>query len=263
MVLEHNEILAAALPRFKPCAVLGRLGFTQGSVNLTNAGLEKNGCHIRSADSAARHDPNAIFGSLQQLRNPVRALQSIGFAAGGEDAVCSAGDHIFQCLIEIIGDIECTMKRDLKWPRHFNKIARARDVNGACFGQNTQDHAVDVTRLCLKNVVAHDGEFMVGVHKIAAPRTNNYEEIDTDGGANRADEARARRDTAFAERTSQLYALRPAFGCSDRRFNRIDANFQVHDECACLTQHYYYYVLWLLDVEILHVERIVFNELAA
>ncbi len=63
-----------------------------------NPGLENNGCHIRNADSAARDDSNAIFGSLQQPRNPVRAQQSIGLAAGGEDAVCSAGDHIFKTL---------------------------------------------------------------------------------------------------------------------------------------------------------------------
>ena len=158
---------------------LGFHVFAQRGVDFAHACLQRNSPDIRSADAAAGHDPDAIAGLLSQLCNPCRASHCIGFAAGSENAVGPARNHIFQRSVQICGDIECAMKRDVERPRHFNKIAHARNVNSACFGQERRGPRRRPAGFRFQNVIVHDRQFMVGIHKVAAAGTNDNEHIDS------------------------------------------------------------------------------------
>ncbi len=149
-----------------------------GGVKLARAGARHDLGQVALGDPSPGHDDDALTGPLHQLGQEVQPLKDAGFLSRREDPLNPEGDHRFECLERVAGDVEDAMERHAHRARQLDQGAGALHVHAPVLLQDPEDHAVRPRVLGKLHVALHHLELRVGVAGIPAPWADEYVQLD-------------------------------------------------------------------------------------
>jgi len=123
---------------------------------------------IGGVQTGARHDDNAVGCSGDELAERGGAFGSTGSTAGSQYARGAGFDDVLESAKRVRNVVERAVERDLQWTRCINQLARAFDIDGAVFAEDTERDAIQGQVADGGNRTKHRSEFAVRVHEIAA-----------------------------------------------------------------------------------------------
>jgi len=197
------------------------------------AGMEFHGAggaddfgEVGGIDAAAGENRDAVGCGGDEIGNDGGTLLGGGFAAGGEKAGGAGLDDGFEGFVEVGRFVEGAMECDGKRAGDSHQFARAFDVDGIVGVQDAEDEAVHFAGFGEVDVVAHLGEFGLGVEKVATAGPDHSEDGDFDGGAGAVHELGARSDATDRKVGAEFDAVCAAAFGGDGGSERFDGNFE-------------------------------------
>ena len=122
------------------------------------------------------------------------------------------------------------MKGNVQRARKVDQLSRACHIDASLLIQQAESDAVRSKIACMGDLLPHHLKLEIGIAKIAAAGTNHDVQADGNPAANRSDQSCARSDSPFQQIGTEFNALRaPALG-SNRRLDRINADFKIHND---------------------------------
>src|ERR1700722_1300617 len=152
--------------------VLHPAGFTAArqTIKVAGAGGASEGRCVLDAETSTGCDLNPSCSEFHQPRQPVGAGQHIPLAARGQDTPAAGGDDVFESLIKRGSVIEGTMKGDFEWCSQRDKLPRPFNVHRAIGAKDAEDEAAGPEATRMQKILAHHGELVVRIEKVAASR---------------------------------------------------------------------------------------------
>jgi hypothetical protein len=169
---------------------------------------------------------NPSRSEFYQPRQPVSSSQDIPLAARGQDTPAARGDDIFESLIERGGVVEGTMKGDFERCSQGDKLPCPFNVHRAIGAENSKDEAAGPEATRMQKVLAHQGELVVRVEKVAASRPQEDMHGKSAAQNRFTRETVARREAAFAERGAEFDAIRSTFACGEASLDTLCTKFE-------------------------------------
>jgi hypothetical protein len=208
--------------------VLHPAGFTaaQRTMKVAGACSPSERRRVLDAETSTSSDLNPSGSEFHQPRQPVSSGQHIPFAARGQDTPAACSDDIFESLIERGGVIEGTMKGDFEGCSQFDKLARTFNVHRAIGAENSENEAAGLEAARVQKVLAHHGELVVRVEKVAASRPQEHMHGESAAQNRFTRETVAWREAAFAERGAQFDAIRSTFARGEASLDTLCTKFE-------------------------------------
>src|ERR1700722_16047150 len=91
-------------------------------VHLAHPCREHQFAHIVLPNTAAGQQRDSACRTVDEAGEAICAANGVALASGGENAICTRGDHVFKRGIHVNGDIEGAMKRDPHGPCRGNQL---------------------------------------------------------------------------------------------------------------------------------------------
>jgi hypothetical protein len=208
--------------------VLHPAGFTVAKRTMKVAGAcgaSESRC-VLDPETSTSSDLNPSCSEFHQSRQPVGASQHIPLAARGQDTPAAGGDDVFESLIKRGSVIEGTMKGDFEWRSQGHKLARPFNVHRAIGAKDAEDEAAGPEATRMQKILAHHGELVVRVEKVAAARPQEDMHGESTAQNRFTRETVARREAAFAERCAELDAIRSTFARGEASLDTLCTKFE-------------------------------------
>jgi hypothetical protein len=151
---------------------------------------------------------------LLQAGNRRHPLDSIRLPSRSQQPVGAGRNHVFECAIHVFAHIKCAVKCDVQRARQLNQFAGLCSVDRIIPRQDSQDDSIRSTLLGLENVIPHDAQFLLRIHKVSASRPDDYKQLDIHCGPDRLDQPSAGSNASFTECAAKFNAFGSAIGGS-------------------------------------------------
>ncbi len=188
-----------------------------------------NAGSIGRGDAGSGKDGDAALGSGLQGTERGDALLGIGTAAGGEDAVATRGDDLFQRKEGVTLDlVESTMEGDLHGGRKLDHLTGADGIDKAVRSEETDHDGMGSEGATELYIAAKLLELGGGVAEVALARTHQNVGAEVEGVETIIDVLSRRGEATHIEPTTELYALGSASKGVGSRLARIGTNLYNH-----------------------------------
>lgn len=193
---------------------------------MPRAGDQSNLARIVQTQASARGNSNAVGGKSYQMSEHWGACNHIGSATGGQDAMATSGNDVFERAVKIGSRIECAVESEFERMSQFHKRAGAFYINSSVGGQHARNNAGGSDASRIFNLLTDDGECSRIVDEAAGMRP--HEDVNRySGAAHGANAQRPRRSkTIHLERGTKLDAVCSAFLRGETCFERLGAKFE-------------------------------------
>jgi hypothetical protein len=208
--------------------VLHSAGFAAAKRTMKVAGTcgASEGRCVLDAETSPSCDLNPSSSEFHQPRQPLGSSQHIPLAARGQDTPAASGDDVFESLIKRGSVIEGTMKGDFEWCSQGDKLPRTFNVHRAIGAKDAEDEAAGPKAARMQKILAHHGELVVRVEKVAASRPQEDMHGESAAQNRFTRETVARREAAFAERGAEFDAIRSTFACGEASLDTLCTKFE-------------------------------------
>lgn len=125
------------------------------------------GC-VGQGHATACGDTDAAGCTRAEISEASHSLRDVRFAAGSEDTLAAASQHLVEGRVEIRGMVERAMKGDGEIACELHQRAHTTLIHLAPRGKTASDKTCHAHRGGVLQVVAHDRELCLAVHEISA-----------------------------------------------------------------------------------------------
>jgi hypothetical protein len=193
---------------------------------MARTGEQSNLARIVQTQPSARGNSNAVGSKSYQMSEHCGACNHVGSATGGEDAMATSGDDIFEGALQIGSGIESPVESELERMSQLNKCTRAFDINRSVGGEHPHNDTSGPDAARIFNLLTDDGECSRVVVEAAGMRP--HEDVNRYfAAAHGANAQRPRRSKTFhLERGTKLDAVGPAFLRGQACFKRFGTKFE-------------------------------------
>ncbi len=197
-------------------------------MKMVSVRAQGNLSRIVKTKAAANGNDNAAGSTFQEASEHGGTGNHVGGASGGENALATRGNHIFQSLFEIGSFIKGAVKGDFEGISQLHECASTLNIDGAArekYAENDTGSAGTANGL---NLIAHDRE----VGGVVAKSSSTMAHHNVNGNPALTHgllyERARRRETIHFKRGAKFYAIRAACLCGEACFDCFRAQFEYH-----------------------------------
>lgn len=183
---------------------------------------------VMDAKAAACGNGNTVRSAFHKAREHRRTGDHVGSASGGENAMATSGNHIFQSLAEIGRCIEGAVKGDLEGMGQSHQGASAFNIDGAIAEEHAENSAGSANTANVFNLLAHAREGGGIVIKAIRMGANHYVNRNPAVIDCPFDQRARRREAVPLERGAEFNAIGAAHLRSEARLHRFSTQFEYH-----------------------------------
>jgi hypothetical protein len=127
-------------------------------MKMPRAGALGNLPRIMKPKTAPRRNNNAVGSADYKSSKHRRAGDNVSSAPGGENAMTTGSNHVFQSLLQIRRGIKGSVKSDFEGIGQLNECASALNVDRAVSEKHAENHTGGANTPHVANLLAHRGK---------------------------------------------------------------------------------------------------------